>query len=141
MERREIFNLFELVVLKIYEEKNRDVVLGLIYSFFSSSYMDYVSEMLEGDCTVHHAPWAGDGGSLDTSYILQCLPMFLSSSFYEPVHYDAIIFNSGLHDVDCCDFHSEVTEKFTSFASMQNSKKVNYFSAFNTYRVAVVKVW
>ena len=75
------------------------------------SYQDYVAEMLEGDCVVHHSPWAGDGGSLDTGYILQCLPMLLSSSVYEPVHYDAIIFNAGLHDVDCCNFSKEVNKR------------------------------
>lgn len=74
------------------------------------SYQDYVAEMLEGDCVVHHAPWAGDGGSLDTRYILQCLPLLLSSSVYEPVQYDAIIFNAGLHDVDCCNFSNEVNK-------------------------------
>ncbi|KAJ7337198.1 hypothetical protein OS493_010055 [Desmophyllum pertusum] len=73
----------------------------------SIGYQDYVTEMLEGDCIVHHAPWSGDGGSLDTRYILQCLPLLLSSSVYEPVHYDAIIFNAGLHDVDCCNYSSE----------------------------------
>lgn len=75
--------------------------------------MDYVVELLDGDCTVYHAPWSGDGGSLDTRYMLQCLPMFLSSSFYEPVQYDAIIFNAGIHDIDCCDYHNEVSEIFT----------------------------
>lgn len=74
------------------------------------SYQDYVAEMLEGDCAVHHSPWSGDGGSLDTRYILQCLPMLLSSSVFEPVHYDAIIFNAGLHDVDCCNFSKEVNK-------------------------------
>ncbi|XP_066020422.1 uncharacterized protein [Pocillopora verrucosa] len=73
----------------------------------SLGYMDYVVELLDGDCTVYHAPWSGDGGSLDTRYMLQCLPMFLSSSFYEPVQYDAIIFNAGIHDIDCCDYHNE----------------------------------
>ena len=74
--------------------------------------MDYAVELLDGDCTVYHAPWSGDGGSLDTRYMLQCLPMFLSSSFYEPVQYDAIIFNAGIHDIDCCDYHNEVSEIF-----------------------------
>lgn len=76
--------------------------------------MDYVVELLDGDCTVYHAPWSGDGGSLDTRYMLQCLPMFLSSSFYEPVQYDAIIFNAGIHDIDCCDYHNEVSEIFSN---------------------------
>ena len=57
---------------------------------------------------MHHAPWAGDGGNLDTRYILQCLPLLLSSSVYEPVKYDVILFNAGLHDVDCCNFPKEV---------------------------------
>lgn len=73
----------------------------------SLGYMDYVVELLDGDCTVYHAPWAGDGGSLDTRYMLQCLPMFLSSSFYEPVQYDVIIFNAGVHDIDPFDYHNE----------------------------------
>ena len=76
--------------------------------------MDYVVELLYGDCTVYHAPWSGDGGSLDTRYMLQCLPMFLSSSFYEPVQYDAIIFNAGIHDIDCCDYHNEVSGIFSN---------------------------
>ncbi|KAK2559642.1 hypothetical protein P5673_017725 [Acropora cervicornis] len=64
----------------------------------SIGYSSYVAEMLEGDCTVHHSPWSGDGGALDTNHVLKCLPLLLSSSVYEPVQYDAIIFNSGLHD-------------------------------------------
>lgn len=74
--------------------------------------------MLEGDCVLHHAPWAGDGGSLDTRYILQCLPLLLSSSVYEPVHYDVIIFNAGLHDVDCCNFPKEVRRQIQVFVAM-----------------------
>ena len=94
-----IFSLSVFLMVEIKLEK-------YLFSFFR--YHDYVAEMLEGDCAVHHAPWAGDGGSLDTRYILQCLPLLLSSSVYEPVHYDAIIFNAGLHDVDCCNFPKEV---------------------------------
>lgn len=71
-------------------------------------YSSYVAEMLEGDCAVHHSPWSWDGGALDTNHILKCLPLLLSSSVYEPVQYDAIIFNSGLHDVNCCNFPREV---------------------------------
>lgn len=71
-------------------------------------YSSYVAEMLEEDCTVHHSPWSGDGGALDTNHVLKCLPLLLSSSVYEPVQYDAIIFNSGLHDVNCCNFPREV---------------------------------
>ena len=82
-----------------------------LYIFFLGRYSSYVADLLEDDCTVHHAPWSGDGGSLDTSYLLKCLPMFLSSSVYEPVNYDAIIFNSGLHDINCCGFPREVKQK------------------------------
>ena len=94
-------------------KQNRSVNFNL--HFVSPfSYMDYAVELLDGDCTVYHAPWSGDGGSLDTRYMLQCLPMFLSSSFYEPVQYDAIIFNAGIHDIDCCDYHNEVSEIFSN---------------------------
>lgn len=86
-----------------------------VYIFFLCRYFSYVADLLEDDCTVHHAPWSGDGGSLDTSYLLKCLPMFLSSSVYEPVNYDAIIFNSGLHDINCCGFPREVKRNSKSF--------------------------
>lgn len=86
-----------------------------MYIFFLCRYFSYVADLLEDDCTVHHAPWSGDGGSLDTSYLLKCLPMFLSSSVYEPVNYDAIIFNSGLHDINCCGFPREVKRNSKSF--------------------------
>lgn len=76
--------------------------------FIILRYSSYVAEMLEGDCAVHHSPWSGDGGALDTNHVLKCLPLLLSSSVYEPVQYDAIIFNSGLHDVNCCNFPREV---------------------------------
>ena len=79
-----------------------------LYLLYVLSYYDFVSAFLEDECDVHHSPWGGDGGSLDTRYILQCIPLLLSSSYYEPVRYDAIIFNAGLHDVDCCNY-SEVT--------------------------------
>ena len=88
--------------------------------------MDYAVELLDGDCTVYHAPWSGDGGSLDTRYMLQCLPMFLSSSFYEPVQYDAIIFNAGIHDIDCCDYHNEVSEIFFNLPK-SSFQKGNFF--------------
>lgn len=108
-----------------------------MYFFTLISYQDYVAEMLEGDCTVHHAPWAGDGGSLDTRYILQCLPLFLSSSVYEPVHYDAIIFNAGLHDVDCCNYSNEVIDKLYCFAfyNIYDSLVISFICSSKSYKI------
>ena len=49
---------------------------------------------------MHHAPWdTRDGGALDSKYGLQCVPLFLKSATLEPVDYDVIIFNFGMHDV------------------------------------------
>lgn len=95
--------------------------------------------MLEGDCVVHHSPWAGDGGSLDTRYIIQCLPLLLSSSVYEPAHYDAIIFNAGLHDVDCCNFSKEVNEPgggiITVFIGIRKSDNSTVLESSRTSKI------
>ncbi|XP_067053525.1 uncharacterized protein [Acropora muricata] len=90
----------------------------------SIGYSSYVAEMLEDDCTVHHSPWSGDGGALDTNHVLKCLPLLLSSSVYEPVQYDAIIFNSGLHDVNCCNFPREYVPLSTYVANLRKIKKI-----------------
>ncbi|XP_068722737.1 uncharacterized protein [Montipora capricornis] len=90
----------------------------------SIGYYGYVADMLEGDCVVHHSPWSGDGGTLDTRHILKCLPLLLSSSVNEPVHYDAIIFNSGLHDVDCCNFPREYVPLRKYTENLRKIKKI-----------------
>ena len=69
-------------------------------SVMSGRYLRIVQSYMKNACMVYHAPWSGDGGSLDTRYLLQCLPLMLSTSILEPTSYDAIIFNSGLHDID-----------------------------------------
>lgn len=115
-------------------------------NIFILRYQDYVAELLAGDCVVHHAPWAGDGGSLDTRYILQCLPLLLSSSVYEPVQYDVIIFNAGLHDVDCCNFPKEVKRQMkihllfpglSHLRLLENGDDIKCFRQ-NLYDVSVV---
>ena len=51
---------------------------------------------------VQHAPWDQvDGGLLDSKYGLRCLRLFLQTAMLEPTRYDVIIFNFGLHNVEC----------------------------------------
>ena len=58
-----------------------------------------------------HAPWDYvDGGALDSKYGLQCLQFLLSTSNLDPVRYDVIVFNFGLHDVD---YGGSSPEEFT----------------------------
>ena len=58
--------------------------------------------MLGDGYQVQHAPWdENDGGVLDSKYGLQCLRLLLQTTMLEPTRYDVIIFNFGLHDVEC----------------------------------------
>lgn len=67
------------------------------------SYTSYVEKILGDICQVQHAPWdTRDGGALDTKYGLQCISLFLSTAAGVNTHYDAVVFNFGLHDVQYC---------------------------------------
>lgn len=80
----------------------------------SFRYTSYVKQALEGHCTVYHAPWdVGDGGALDTKHGLDCLQHLMSSSTLHPLTYDAIVFNFGLHDINC----DQVQDEFTSLGN------------------------
>ena len=58
--------------------------------------------MLGDGYQVQHAPWGQYGGAMDSKYGLQCLRIFLQTVMLEPTEYDVIVFNFGLHDVNCC---------------------------------------
>ncbi|EDO47604.1 predicted protein [Nematostella vectensis] len=78
----------------------------------SIGYTPYVTKALKDKCTVYHAPWdVRDGGALDSSHGLDCLDISLSSSLGLPVVYDVIVFNFGLHDIDCS---GDMPEEYTS---------------------------
>ena len=68
--------------------------------------------MLGDGYQVQHAPWDGtDGGALDSKYGLQCLRMFVQTVMLEPITYDVIIFNFGMHDINYSgDFPEEYVE-------------------------------
>ena len=66
------------------------------------SYTPWVAKMLGSGYQVQHAPWDQvDGGVLDSKYGLRCLRLFLQTAMLEPTRYDVIIFNFGLHNVEC----------------------------------------
>ncbi|KAJ7392500.1 hypothetical protein OS493_012169 [Desmophyllum pertusum] len=69
----------------------------------SIGYTPWVAKMLGDGYQVQHAPWDQRyGGALDSKHGLQCLRIFLQTVMLEPTEYDVIIFNFGLHDVNCC---------------------------------------
>ena len=63
---------------------------------------------LKGLCQVQHAPFAKGSGAVDSRYGLQCLSMMLSTTSLEPTHYDAVVFNFGMHDIDYSKLFPEV---------------------------------
>ena len=63
---------------------------------------------LRGKCQVQLAPYSKAGVALDSSYALQCLHMFLTTIDLTPTHYDVVVFNFGLHDIDYLEKYPEV---------------------------------
>lgn len=64
---------------------------------------------LKGLCQVQHAPFAKGSGAVDSRYGVQCLSMMLSTTSLEPTHYDAVVFNFGMHDIDYSKLFPEVS--------------------------------
>ena len=58
---------------------------------------------------VQLAPTSKAGVALDSSYAVNCLDMFLSTKSLNPTHYDVILFNFGLHDIDYLKRYPEVS--------------------------------
>ena len=81
---------------------------------FHRSYSYAVALALKGRCVVQLSPFSRAGCALDSSYGLQCLPLFLSTTNLSPTRYDVISFNFGMHDVDYSGHFPEVK----SFASI-----------------------
>ena len=81
---------------------------------FHHSYSYAVALALKGRCVVQLSPFSRAGCALDSSYGLQCLPLFLSTTNLSPTRYDVISFNFGMHDVDYSGHFPEVK----SFASI-----------------------
>ncbi|XP_022809635.1 uncharacterized protein LOC111346630 [Stylophora pistillata] len=72
----------------------------IIGESISLGYLTTVKGELKGLCQVQHAPFAKGSGAVDSRYGLQCLSMMLSTTSLEPTHYDAVVFNFGMHDID-----------------------------------------
>ena len=86
-------------------------------------YQVWVAKNLKGACDVIHSPWDYvDGGALDSKYGLQCLTFLISTFNLKKVHYDAIVFNFGLHDVDC--FGNSPEEYTTAAEYHQNIQRL-----------------
>lgn len=71
-------------------------------------------------CQVQHAPWDSfDGGALDTKYGLMCISLFLATTGGKDTHYDAIVFNFGLHDIQYCP--GKYKEEYVPYAEYLNN--------------------
>ncbi|XP_048588924.1 uncharacterized protein LOC5506639 [Nematostella vectensis] len=88
----------------------------------SIGYTSWVKDSVEDLCDVYHAPWdTSDGGALDTKYGVQCLDYFLSSNELRHVHYDVIVFNFGIHDVN---FDGGDPEEYTNETDYRANLKI-----------------
>lgn len=109
-----------------------------VSTYLFLSYTANVQKRLRRECSVYHAPWdVGDGGALDTKHGVQCLDILMTSSRYQHVTYDVIVFNFGLHDVDCL---RNRPEEFTSLEQYSKNLRFlkNYFLATNAKVVYVL---
>jgi hypothetical protein len=68
----------------------------------SLGYTSPLTQLLNGTCSVVHAPFSGDGGACDTNYALECAELWLNSTLdgSPAPSYAAIVFNFGLHDTN-----------------------------------------
>lgn len=56
---------------------------------------------LQDICALQHGPWdVSDGGADATSYAQVCLNNWLVTQAQQPVQWDVILFNFGLHNLD-----------------------------------------
>ena len=76
--------------------------------------------LLSGICQVQHAPFSSGSGAMDSRYGLQCLPMMLRTTDLERTHYDAVVFNFGLHDVNYSGRFPEVTKLIFYYCYLLN---------------------
>ena len=66
----------------------------------SRGYGPYVASQLDGVCNVQNSPWApGSGGWTSSGKARDCLDILLLSATSQPVHWDVIFFNNGLHNL------------------------------------------
>ncbi|XP_057309181.1 uncharacterized protein LOC130647365 [Hydractinia symbiolongicarpus] len=71
------------------------------------SYSYSVAAALKDVCQVQLAPASKAGVALDTTYGVRCLSMFLTTSSLIPTHYDVVVLNYGLHDIDYLEKYPE----------------------------------
>lgn len=65
----------------------------------SLGYTPFLAAALADVALVQHAPWSSDGGAEESAYALQCaLPFWLSTPGGEPIAWDVIYVNSGMHN-------------------------------------------
>lgn len=67
----------------------------------SIGYEAKVAEQLAGICNVQHSPWdVSNGGWGQSQTARACLDVMLLDAKAEPVQYDVIFFNNGLHNLE-----------------------------------------
>ena len=67
----------------------------------SIDYTPYVKTNLSDIALVQHTPWdTGDGGAGSTSFMVNCLDIFMRHADGSAVKWDMIFFNSGLHNLN-----------------------------------------
>ena len=77
------------------------LIIGDSVSIGYFSYSKVLVEELSGICQVQHGPWdVSDGGAGATSNGVACLDNWLVTQQQQPVQWDAIHFNFGLHNLD-----------------------------------------
>ncbi|XP_065187445.1 uncharacterized protein LOC135818052 [Sycon ciliatum] len=103
----------------------------------SLGYTPLVLQLLNSSvCQVQHAPFSTDGGALDTKYAMQCFDQWMVTSMLQQTHYDAIVINSGLHDVN---YSGSYPEEYTSpDAYKENFQQLKKRLLTHTPHVAVV---
>ncbi len=71
----------------------------IIGDSISLGYTPFLAAALADVAVIQHAPWSSDGGSEEAAYSLQCaLPFWLSAPTGEPIAWDLIYVNSGMHN-------------------------------------------
>jgi len=71
----------------------------IIGDSISLGYTPFLAAALADVALIQHAPWSSDGGSEETAYTLQCaLPFWLSSPGGEPIAWDLVYAQSGMHN-------------------------------------------
>eukprot|EP00041_Stephanoeca_diplocostata_P021446 m.499893 g.499893 ORF g.499893 m.499893 type:complete len:285 (+) comp21828_c0_seq21:168-1022(+) len=77
------------------------LIIGDSVSIGYYSYVDVIEKELAGICQVQHGPWdVSDGGAGATTEGVACLDNWLVTQAQEPVKWDVIQFNFGLHNLE-----------------------------------------